>query len=125
MTGLLLDTHVLLWARGEYRRIDASVRETITDPKIAVFFSAASIWEMAIKQALGKLSMPANLLETMAERGFSELPVRSSDGLRAGALPPHHADPFDRMLIAQAQGESLTFVTSDTRIAAYDVPILW
>jgi len=125
VTGLLLDTHVLLWARGEYRRIGASVRETITDPESAVFFSSASIWEMAIKHASGKLSMPANLLETMAERGFSELPVRSTDGLRAGALPPHHADPFDRMLIAQAQGEGLTLVTSDTRLAAYDVPILW
>jgi PIN domain nuclease of toxin-antitoxin system len=125
VTGLLLDTHVLLWARGEHGRIGASVRETITDPETAVFFSSASIWEMAIKHALGKLRMPANMLETMAERGFSELPVRSTDGLRAGALPPHHADPFDRMLIAQAQGERLTLVTSDTRIAAYDVPILW
>ena len=125
MTGLLLDTHVLLWWRGDYGRIGASVRATITDPEIGVFFSAASIWEIAIKHALGKLRTPANLLESMAERGFSELPVRSSDGLRAGALPPHHADPFDRMLIAQAQGEGLTLVTSDTRIAAYDVPILW
>lgn len=125
MTGVLLDTHVLLWARGDYRRIGASVRETITAPEVAVFFSAASIWEMAIKQALGKLRMPANLLETMAERGFAELPVRSSDGLRAGALPPHHADPFDRMLIAQAQSEGLTLVTGDARMAAYDVPILW
>jgi PIN domain nuclease of toxin-antitoxin system len=125
VTGLLLDTHVLLWARGEHRRIATSVRETITDPETAVFFSAASIWEMAIKQALGKLRMPASLLETMAERGFSELPVRSTDGLRAGALPPHHADPFDRILIAQAQSEGLTLVTRDTRIAAYDVPILW
>jgi PIN domain nuclease of toxin-antitoxin system len=125
VTGLLLDTHVLLWARGEPRRIAESVRDRITDPAVAVFFSSASIWEIAIKHALGKLNMPANLLETMAERGFSELPVRSTDGLRAGALPPHHADPFDRMLIAQAQSESLTLVTSDARIAAYDVPILW
>jgi PIN domain nuclease of toxin-antitoxin system len=125
VTGLLIDTHVLLWWRGEHTRIGASVHETIADPDTAVFFSSASIWEMAIKQASGKLRMPANLLETMAERGFSELPVRSTDALHAGALPPHHADPFDRMLIAQAQGESLTLVTSDTRLAAYDVPILW
>jgi PIN domain nuclease of toxin-antitoxin system len=125
VTGLLLDTHVLLWSRGEYRRIGASVRETITDPEIAVFFSAASIWEIAIKHASGKLRMPASLLATMAERGFSELPVRASDGLRAGALPPHHADPFDRMLIAQAQSGDLTLVTSDRRIAAYDVDVLW
>jgi PIN domain nuclease of toxin-antitoxin system len=125
VTGLLLDTHVLLWWRGDYRRIAATALEQITDPETAVFFSSVSIWEMAIKHASGKLSMPDNLLETMAERGFAELPVRSSDGLRAGALPPHHADPFDRMLVAQAQSERLTLVTSDTRIAAYDVPILW
>jgi len=125
VTGLLLDTHVLLWWRGEYRRIGASVREKIADPAVAVFFSSASIWEIAIKHASGKLHMPANLLDTMAERGFLELPVRSTNGLRAGALPPHHADPFDRMLVAQAQSESLTLVTSDTRIAAYDVSVLW
>ncbi len=125
MTGLLLDTHVLLWWRGDYKRIPASVRDTIANPEIAVFFSAASIWEMAIKHASGKLRMPANLLETMVDRGFSELPVCASDGLRAGALPPHHADPFDRMLIAQAQSEGLTLVTGDARIAAYDVPVLW
>jgi PIN domain nuclease of toxin-antitoxin system len=125
VTGLLLDTHVLLWARGEPARIDMSVRERITDPAVAVFFSSASIWEIAIKHALGKLRMPANLLDTMAERSFSELPVRSTDGLRAGALPLHHADPFDRMLIAQAQSERLTLVTSDARISAYDVPVLW
>lgn len=125
MTGLLLDTHVLLWWRGDYRRIGATALEKIADPEIGVFFSSASIWEMAIRHASGKLSMPDNLLETMADRGFAELPVRSSDGLRAGTLPPHHADPFDRMLVAQAQSERLTLVTSDTRIAAYDVPILW
>jgi PIN domain nuclease of toxin-antitoxin system len=125
VTGLLLDTHVVLWWRGEYRRIGASVLEKIADPETEVFYSSASIWEMAIKHALGRLSMPADLLETMAERGFSELPVRATDGLRAGSLPPHHADPFDRMLIAQAQNERLTLVTSDRRIAAYDVPILW
>jgi PIN domain nuclease of toxin-antitoxin system len=125
VTGLLLDTHVLLWWRGEYRRISTRALEVIADPEIAVFFSSASIWEIAIKHASGKLRMPSNLLETMVERGFSELPIRSSDGLRAGALPAHHADPFDRMLIAQAQSEKLTLVTSDARMAAYDVPVLW
>jgi PIN domain nuclease of toxin-antitoxin system len=122
---LLLDTHVLLWWRGDYRRISARAREAIADPGHLLLFSAASIWEMAIKQAAGKLQMPPNVLDTLGERGFTELQMSSRQGLIAGALPPHHRDPFDRMLIAQAQSESLTLVTDDVRIAAYDVPVLW
>lgn len=125
MTTLLLDTHVLLWWRGDYRRISARAREAIADPDHLLFFSAASIWEMAIKQAAGKLRMPPNLLDTLGHRGFAELEMSSHQGLIAGALPAHHRDPFDRMLVAQAQSENLTLVTNDTRIAAYDVPVLW
>ncbi len=90
-----------------------------------LFFSAASIWEIAIKRASGKLDVPNDLLDTMEERGFIELPVRSSHALIAGALPPHHRDPFDRMLVAQAQSEGFTLISGDERIAAYDVPVLW
>jgi PIN domain nuclease of toxin-antitoxin system len=125
LSALLLDTHVLLWWRGEHRRISGRAREAIADPNINLFFSAASIWEMAIKHAVGKLKVPATLLETMEQRGFAELQVRSHHALVAGALPPHHGDPFDRMLVAQARSESLTLVTNDARIAAYDVPVLW
>jgi len=125
LSALLLDTHVLLWWRGEHRRISVPAREAIADPDLTVFFSAASVWEMAIKHAVGKLKMPATLLETMEQRGFTELQVSSRHGLIAGALPPHHGDPFDRMLVAQAQSESLALVTNDARIAAYDVPVLW
>lgn len=92
---------------------------------MAVHFSAVSIWEIAIKQAQGKLSVPGNLLDTMEQSGFAELPVRSQHALIAGALPRHHNDPFDRMIVAQAQSEALTVVTSDNRIAAYGVPVLW
>jgi PIN domain nuclease of toxin-antitoxin system len=97
----------------------------MANPDAVLFFSAASIWEIAIKRAQGKLKAPANLLDTMAERGFAELPVRSSHAIVAGALPRLHQDPFDRMLVAQAQSEGLMLVTNDTRIAAYDVPVLW
>jgi PIN domain nuclease of toxin-antitoxin system len=97
----------------------------MANPDVDLFFSAASIWEMAIKQAKGKLGVPDNLLDTMAQRGFVELPVLSHDALRAGALPPHHGDPFDRMIVAQAQSGGLTVVTRDERIAAYGVPVLW
>lgn len=95
------------------------------DGSVPLYFSAASIWEIAIKRAKGKLKVPDGLMETMTERGFVELPVRSDHGLIAGALPPHHGDPFDRMLVAQAQSEGLTLVTRDPRITAYDVPVLW
>jgi PIN domain nuclease of toxin-antitoxin system len=125
LSALLLDTHVLLWWRGDYRRISARAREAIADPGHVLFFSAASIWEMAIKHAAGELKMPADVLDTFEQRGFTELPISSRQGLIAGALPPHHGDPFDRMLVAQAQSEKLTLVTNDARIAAYDVPVLW
>lgn len=125
MSALLLDTHVLLWWRGDYRRISVRAREAIADPGHVLFFSAASIWEMAIKHAAGKLKMPADVLDTFEQRGFTELRMSSRQGLIAGALPPHHGDPFDRMLVAQAQSEKLTLVTNDARIAAYDVPVLW
>ena len=95
------------------------------NPDTPLFFSAASIWEVAIKRAQDKLDVPDNLLDTMEQRGFVELQVSARHGLIAGALPPHHRDPFDRMLVAQAQREGLTLVTHDERIRAYDVPVLW
>jgi PIN domain nuclease of toxin-antitoxin system len=99
--------------------------DAISDPAVSVYFSAASIWEMAIKEALGKLKVPEGLVSTMEGRGFLELPVISRHAMVAGALPPHHGDPFDRMLVAQAQSEDMVLVTNDSRIAAYDVPVLW
>jgi PIN domain nuclease of toxin-antitoxin system len=97
----------------------------MVNPAVSLFFSAASIWEIAIKSAQGKLQVPGNLLGTMEQRGFVELPVLSRHAIIAGALPPHHRDPFDRMIVAQAQSEGLTVVTRDERIAAYDVAVLW
>lgn len=125
MTPLLLDTHALLWWRGDYRRLSVPAREAIANPDVQLFFSAASIWKIAIKHAQGKLKAPPNLLDTMEQRGFAELPILSRHALHAGALPLHHADPFDRMIVAQAQSEGLTVITRDERFSAYDVPVLW
>jgi PIN domain nuclease of toxin-antitoxin system len=125
LSGLLADTHTLLWWRADYSRLSPKAYEAIADPSTPLFFSAASIWEISIKRAAGKLEVPRNLLDTMRARGFVEIPVLSSHGIVAGSLPQHHRDPFDRMIVAQAQSERLTVVTRDQRIAAYDVPVLW
>jgi PIN domain nuclease of toxin-antitoxin system len=125
LTALLADTHTLLWWRASKSRLSTAAREALEDGGRPLFFSAASIWEIAIKRAKGKLEAPDGLMDTMQERGFAELKVNSRHAIRAGSLPPHHGDPFDRMLIAQAQSEGLTIVTRDPRIVVYDVPVLW
>jgi PIN domain nuclease of toxin-antitoxin system len=121
---LLLDTHVLLWWMGDDERLTPSMRETIADPKNSVAVSAVSAWEMSIKAALGKLTVPSGLLEELARQGFDEVSVTVEDGLAAGSLPRHHEDPFDRMLIAQAARRGLVLVTADRRFADYDVTTL-
>jgi PIN domain nuclease of toxin-antitoxin system len=125
LTSLLVDSHALLWWRGDHRRLSARAHDAIEDPDVELFFSAVSIWEIAIKRAQGKLDVPEDLLDTMEQRGFVELPVLSRHAIIAGALPAHHRDPFDRMIVAQAQCEGFTLITNDARIAAYDVPVLW
>ncbi len=118
---LLLDTHVLLWWLGEDDRLTSTMRAAIADPRTPVMVSSASAWEMSIKAALGKLDIPDDLTGEMERQGFDALPVTVEDGLAAGALPRHHADPFDRMLIAQAARRSFVLVTADRRFASYDV----
>jgi PIN domain nuclease of toxin-antitoxin system len=121
---LLLDTHVFLWWRGEPARLSPAVRSRIASADV-VFVSAASAWEAAIKAALGRLELPDTLEAGVLASGFERLPIAFSHAHRAGALPPHHGDPFDRMLVAQAQAEGLTLVTHDRLIEPYDVEILW
>jgi PIN domain nuclease of toxin-antitoxin system len=125
LSALLLDTHALLWWRAAPERLGSSSRVAIEEEADVVYFSPASVWEIAIKRAKGRLDAPPRLVETMVERGFRELPIRSAHALKAGGLPQHHSDPFDRMLVAQAQSENLTLVSDDGRIAAYDVPVFW
>jgi PIN domain nuclease of toxin-antitoxin system len=122
---LLLDTHALLWSVGDPDHLSASAREVLGAGVVPAYVSAASVWEIAIKRASGKLKVPGDLLENVRAAEFGELSVSFEHATRAGALPPHHGDPFDRILVAQAQMQGLVMVTSDARIAAYDVPVLW
>ena len=118
---LLLDTHVLLWWLADDPRLTPAMREAIADPSTSVVVSAASAWEAAIKAAVGKLRVPDGLREELVRHGFDGLPVTVEDGLAAGALPRHHSDPFDRMLIAQAARRQFVLLTADRRFSDYDV----
>lgn len=119
---LLLDTHVLLWATATPERLTQNLRHALAAPGNTVFVSAASIWEIAIKRALGRIIFPLEELDTvLARTGFEELPIVVAHAIAAGDLPRHHADPFDRMLIAQAQVEDLTLASEDAAFGAYDV----
>ncbi|PRY18571.1 type II toxin-antitoxin system VapC family toxin [Kineococcus rhizosphaerae] len=124
MTALLLDTHVLLWWLSDDERLPERLRAAVADGGNEVFVSAASAWEMSIKAALGKLTVPDGLREELEQQGFTELPVTVDDGLAAGALPRHHDDPFDRMLIAQAARRGLRLLSVDRRFGEYDVRLL-
>jgi PIN domain nuclease of toxin-antitoxin system len=121
----LLDSHILLWMLTDDERLKAPIRATLVQAAPQVFVSAASVWELSIKHALGKLPMPDDLVQATLASGLQPLPITLAHALAAGALPPHHRDPFDRMLVAQAQLEGLTLVTHDARIRPYDVSVLW
>lgn len=122
--NLLLDTHTLIWAFADDPTLSAGARAAIVDPENLVFASAASVWEIAIKRALGKLRAPDDVNAQIVEHRFEPLPVTGGHAWTAGNLPPHHHDPFDRVLIAQATDEALTIVTRDRRFEAYSVPLI-
>lgn len=124
MSRFLLDTHVLLWLLTSPLQLEQSLRATLADPVAEVLVSAASVWEIAIKRALGRLSAPDDLLEVIAQAGFTPLPITPEHAWAAGHLPPHHADPFDRILVAQTESEGLTLVTRDPLLQQYGVAIL-
>jgi PIN domain nuclease of toxin-antitoxin system len=121
---LLLDTHVVLWWRLDSRRLTRQVRRAIATSDI-VWVSAVSGWEVAIKQAIGKLRLDEAFSAMVESSDFRELPVTLSHTDQLVALSRHHADPFDRMLIAQATVEGATLVTHDRQFEAYDVPVIW
>ena len=121
MLRLLLDTQVLVWALGNHPRLGPGARDAITDPLNDAYVSAASIWEIAIKQALGKLRAPPDLAGRVERDGFSGLSITLSHAQHVGGLPAVHGDPFDRLLVARAQVEGLTIVTSDSVIPRYGV----
>jgi PIN domain nuclease of toxin-antitoxin system len=118
---VLLDAHALLWWLADAPELIASARTLIADPANEVFVSAATVWEIAIKRALGKLDAPGGLALALVDAGFAEAPITAVDGERAGTLDPHHRDPFDRMLVAQAQRLDAVIVTRDPVFAFYGV----
>jgi PIN domain nuclease of toxin-antitoxin system len=120
--NLLLDTHLLIWAAAAPQRLSPQALDLIHDPANTLHFSVASVWEAAIKASLGRdRSFPdASVLRRgLIENGYVELPITAQHALMAGGLPPLHGDPFDRMLVAQAQSEGLVLLTADAKLAAY------
>jgi len=121
--SLLLDTHVVLWWLADDPELPDEIKDRL-DQEPDVRVSAATIWEIAIKQALGKITAPADLPERVRDSGFRELPIGFAHAIVSGRLPMIHRDPFDRMLVAQARCEGLTLVTRDPHCQQYDVGIL-
>ena len=125
----LLDTHAFLWWIADDSRLSRRARETIADASNQVLFSATSAWEIAIKARLGRLSIPRDVGRFVTRQvginGFLVLPVNLAHALRTYSLPEHHRDPFDRMLVAQAQVENLVLITGDLALAPYQVRTVW
>ncbi len=121
---LLLDTDIVLWWLSDNPLLPAAARGAISSPDNEVMVSAAAIWEIAIKKAVGRLEAPDDLLEVLTTSEFETLEITASHALLAGGLAPHHSDPFDRMMIAQARAENLTLVSVDERFPHYDVELL-
>ncbi len=124
MRQLLLDTHTVLWALSAPDRLDPLVRDAIENPRNVVAVSSASVWEVEIKRALGRLAAPVGFGGTCIERGFDALSISFEHAETAAGLPLHHSDPFDRMLIAQAIAEGLELVSDDRAFAMYDVQVV-
>ena len=126
---LLLDTHAFLWFVSGSKHLSARARSAIEHPDATRYVSAASAWELAIKRQQGKLPESARFTPSLSaylrRRGFTELPISAAHAEAAGALPLHHRDPFDRLLIAQARLEALELVTNETLFDAYGIRRLW
>ncbi|MGA9012922.1 MAG: type II toxin-antitoxin system VapC family toxin [Acetobacteraceae bacterium] len=123
---LLLDTHLLLWAAGEPDRIQAATRTLLDDADNTLLFSAASLWEIAIKRGLGRDDFqvdPRSLRRALFDNGYGELAITSEHAVAVNQLPPIHKDPFDRILIAQATIEGITLLTGDPVVAQYPGPV--
>jgi len=123
---LLLDTHLLLWAAGEPERLSKEAQALLSAPENELFFSAASLWEIAIKRGLGRpdFSVDARLLRRgLLDNGYSELPIASEHAVAVEGLPSIHKDQFDRILVAQAMVEGITLLTTDGMVARYPGPV--
>ncbi|WP_343712455.1 type II toxin-antitoxin system VapC family toxin [Inquilinus sp.] len=124
MRSVLLDTHAFLWWLTDDSALGPAAREVIGEPRNRIFVSAATTWEIAIKRQIGKLTAPVDIEAAVEEKGFAKLPISLFHGQQAGSLPPHHRDPFDRMLIAQAQAEGLELMTIDPVFRQYGVRLI-
>lgn len=125
--NLLLDTHLLLWAAGEPERLSKKARGLLLDPGNRLLFSSASLWEIGIKRNLGRDDFavdPRRLWRLLLVHGYQEITVGSEHALLASELPPHHKDPFDRILVAQARIEGLILLTVDKAVVKYGQPAL-
>jgi PIN domain nuclease of toxin-antitoxin system len=123
---LLLDTQILLWAAGQPERLSEAARALLDNPGNELLFSAASLWEIAIKKTLGRADFvvePRLLRRGLLDNGYIELPVSSQHAVSIDGLPPLHKDPFDRLLLAQAFSEGITFLTCDEQVARYPGPV--
>jgi PIN domain nuclease of toxin-antitoxin system len=121
---LLLDTHVVLWwLAGD--PVSEEAERHLADPTNRVLLSAAVVWEIAIKRSLGKLDSPPDFVPVLTEAGAAATPITLEHAAAVENLPPHHRDPFDRLLIAQATIERAAIVTADPEMRAYDVPVVW
>ena len=125
---VLLDTHVWLWMWGDPEALRNKTRAMLEDPSTELCVSAVSVWEIAVKEAAGRLRLPvpaeAWLADPLHRDDVAELPITFAHAIRAGTLPPHHRDPFDRMLVAQAQIEGIALVTADPAMRDYAVEVL-
>lgn len=123
---LLLDTQVLLWAAGVPERLSSAARKLLDDTRHQLLFSAASLWEVAIKNGLGRPDFhaePGALRRGLFDNGYQELPITGEHAVTVGALPPLHKDPFDRLLLSQALCEGITLLTADAQLARYGGPV--
>jgi len=125
----LIDTMVWLWSIGETRRLNPAARELLTDPQHELYFSAASVWEIAIKASLGRLDLSGSprivVPRETSRQGLKPLSVTYLHALAVYDLPHHHGDPFDRLLVAQARSEGLTLITADSNLKQYPVELFW
>jgi PIN domain nuclease of toxin-antitoxin system len=124
MMKILLDTHILIWWLSDASRLSQTEIDLITDSDNFIFVSAATAWEIAVKKTIGKLESPDDLPAALAVNNFLELPITIEHSQKLYELPLHHNDPFDRIMIAQAISEDLTFMTRDAKIALYDIRIV-
>ena len=122
--NLLLDTHVVLWWLSDDPTLSDAARSVIADPENTVFLSAVVVWEIRIKQGIGKLDLPKDFGEVLAQQSFPELSITVQHADAIAMLPAIHRDPFDRLLVAQAMVEKMTIVTRDSAIAAYGVDVI-